>query len=285
MINSRYEKDGFLFSKSIDPIFSSLEDSLIVGNDLNKTLKYICDNGIKSFIINSNNYSLGNLDFLKDVPQVESLILLIDDIQLPQFDSMINIKMLSFQSIKNGIDLSFFRKLEALAFDHWKKITGLENCHNLFWLSINGYKEPDLSKLNGMKHLKYLFLYNAGIKSLRGIEGLSHLKEFRVDNAKKMESLSGLTEVQNTIEVLDIYNAQKLTDYSALKNMTSLKQLDLRRTGDIDSIEFIKYLTKIERITLGLKVKNGDMSFLKNIDSVGFIDYPHYNLKHKDFQN
>jgi hypothetical protein len=42
-------------------------------------------------------------------------------------------------------------------------------------------------------------------------------------------------------------------------------------------------LPNLKRVGIGFKVLDGDMSYLKGIESVGFIYYPHYNHKMKDF--
>jgi len=36
-----------------------------------------------------------------------------------------------------------------------------------------------------------------------------------------------------------------------------------------------------KKVTLGNKVLDGDVLYLQNIPEYGFVNFPHYNLKHK----
>jgi hypothetical protein len=100
----------------------------------------------------------------------------------------------------------------------------------------------------------------------------------------KLESLAGLNANHRQLEFLDICSAAKLTEYQAIGSLRSMKHLELRRTGEMHSIAFLENLPSLEWVTLGLKALDGDLSVLKKVRKVGFIDHPHYSHKMKDFQ-
>lgn len=87
--------------------------------------------------------------------------------------------------------------------------------------------------------------------------------------AKKLESLIGLNEKLDKLEILYIYNARKLTNYEDVSRTRSLKCLEPRKTGETKSIKFIKDLTALEEVIFGFKVMDGDVSYLEGVKKVG----------------
>lgn len=110
------------------------------------------------------------------------------------------------------------------------------------------------------------------------------LRELNIDSARSLESLDGLNENNKNLLDLDIYSARKLTDYNALRYLTNLEKLRFTKTGDIEDISILQTFKNLKRVILGIKVLNGDMSYLKNINEVGFVDFPHYSHKMKEFK-
>jgi hypothetical protein len=283
MLNT-YKKDGFLFFKENTGPDSILNDRLIIhqGN-VDEAIYYVNKNKIKSITINPVFGSVASLDFLRNIPEVEGLYLLQDNLDVSFIAQLSNLRVLRIDDVKTDFDLSVFKKLEVLSFTHSRRIINLESCRNLFWLWIDGYKSDDLCPIQSLTKMQYLTLQGASIKNLEGINQMVELKNLRLDTMKNLESLKGLSETLAKLEVIDIYNAKKLANYSDLSKLKSLKQLELRRTGDADSISFIEHLNKLEKVTLGFKVLDGNMSYLKGIKKVGFIDFPHYTHKMKQF--
>jgi len=100
-----------------------------------------------------------------------------------------------------------------------------------------------------------------------------------VDTATKLSSLKGIASSNKKLEVIDIYGAQKLQDYAAIANAKSLRKLFLSKTGETPNISFLKYLPLLEQVTIGMKIIDGDVTFLKKVPKAGFVEYPHYNAK------
>jgi hypothetical protein len=114
--------------------------------------------------------------------------------------------------------------------------------------------------------------------------------KYKLDNLDFLRELPGVQGlyIQKSFADLSPLYAQKglrvLRLQEPIGDLPALKHLELRKTGDIRSIAFLETLPALEWVTLGLKVVDGDMSFLKRVRKVGFIGHPHYTHKMKDFQ-
>jgi hypothetical protein len=279
-----YSKDGFLFFKEKEAPDSILGDRLIIeSGKILESVNYINDNNIKSVVINSNYVSLSDLSFLDEIPFIEGIYLLAENLDISNINNLKKLRVLRLNNSKEEIDLKNFPELEVLSYSGKNKIKGISHCKNLFWLWVEGYKKEDLTEFKDLVELKYLNLSFSSIKNIHGIENMSKLKYLHLDTMRCLESLRGLSENLNKLEVLDIYNAKKLSNYEDVSILKSLRQLELGKTGETYSISFIKNLPNLKRVGIGFKVLDGDMSYLKGIESVGFIYYPHYNHKMKDF--
>jgi hypothetical protein len=284
MIN-KYLKDNFIFFKEPIADGSILGDRLLVESaKIDSTIKYINSKGIKSVTIDPEYYELDDLAFLQYTPDVTGVYLLSDNIDVSWINNLKGLRVLTCDVIKQGnIDLKNFPYLEILGYSVNKKITGIGFCTRLSWLWIEGYKNDNLLELKSLVNLKYLNLHQSSIKNLEGIEDMRNLQKIRLDTMRNLESLKGLNKNLSRLEVVDIWAAKNLTNYDELSKLKNLKQLELGRTGECQSISFIKELSNLKKVALGFKVLDGNMSYLEGIEKVGFIDFPYYTHKMKDF--
>lgn len=281
----RITKDSFILFKymNIDEEHHEIALSLDPRR-IKVSIDFIKREGIKALKIQDRERIFSNLDFLKECDFVESISIETDDIV--DFSGLKYLKKLRIFScgfLKQKIDFSSFPDLEWLSISYNKNVVGLSECKKLYWLYIENYKKSDLYEIQDLIHLEYLWLTNSAIESLEGIEKMVNLKRIEIDTARKLTSLKGLHENFNKLAHLYIYNAKNLTNYDTIHFLKHLIQLELRRTGEINSISFIDHLPNLKIATIGLKVLDGNMAYLKRLDRAGFIDYPHYTHKLKDF--
>lgn len=279
-----YNKDGFLFFKEHTASDSILGDRLIVeSSKLSSTIDYV-NKKCKSIVINSMYYRIDNLDFLKAIPNLEGLYIIDNrDITSDVLCGLNKLKVLRINSLKDKVDFAAFKDLRVLSLKYSKNIVNLTSCKNLFWLCIENFKSENLLELKGLSNLQYLSLTNSSVVNLVGLDYLSNIQSLSLDSAKKLVSLNGFSENLTSLENVYIYGAKNLSDYDCLGHLKYLKRLDLRSCGSTDSIEFIKNMNSLKTVTLGFKVLDGNMYPLEGLEEVGFIDYPHYNRKMKDF--
>ncbi|WP_183574642.1 hypothetical protein HDF18_01240 [Mucilaginibacter sp. X5P1] len=278
-----YEKDGFLFFKNKkDPV--SKDDKLIVDvSKIDLTVIYMQRNNLKNVMINSSYFPVNDLSFLKKMQFMQRISIVDRNHDISPVNDLHELRQIGVEGFNGFIDFNNFPNLESLGIDWSNKLKNLENATSLKWLWLNNYKDVSFERFTNFSHLTYLYLYRPSIVSLKGIDGMISLNELNIDTASKLESIDGIEKL-NHLECLYIYLAKKLNIYYPISKVISLKQLELRQTGETQSINFIKSLTHLEKVVLGFKVLDGNMSDLKGIKKVGFIDFPHYSHKMKDFQ-
>lgn len=285
-MNPIYSKDGFLFFSQIaGPDKVLKEDRLIVESSrLDETIDYSIKNKITSIHIASQYYKDGTVSFLEQLKFIKGLYVLVDKLDLSSVNKLTDLEVLRINLSTKVIDFSNFNKLKVASFNYHKNVVNAESCSAMEWLWINGLSEANLERFSGLSALEYLNLYKAGIKNLHGIEGLHQLTNVRLDTVPNLESLEGLSKQLAKLTVLDIWNAPLLSDYISLGNLKHLEQLELRKTGEMNSASMLLSLKNLNKVTLGLKVLDGNMKQLKNIPEVGYIDYPHYDVKLKNLK-
>jgi len=211
------------------------------------------------------------------------LYLLQNDVDTSPINILTNLKVLRIDELRSTLDFSNFKNLRVLSLTHNTNVQNLGSCTPLFWLWIEKYKKEHLIELRDLVNLEFLTLHGGSVHTLKGMESMTNLKMLRTDTLKNLESLQGLNSMMNQLEILDIYMSRTLTDYTCIGDLKNLKQLELRRTGDVDSIKFLKDLPHLKKVTLGFKIRDENVSYLKGIEEVGFIDFPHYSMRMKDF--
>jgi hypothetical protein len=278
-------RGGFQFVNESRSPDSILGERMYVDSDrLRQAAAYINEHHVLSLVFTPALYKLDDLDFLRELPGVQGLYLQKSFPDLSPVYALKGLRVLRLQDVSSDFDLGAFPELEVVSYHDSKYAQHAGACGKLFWLGVDGYKKDNLEEFRDLLNLQYLSVYGTSIINLKGVEKLEKLKEIRIDSARKLTSLEGLNRNLRQLEYLDICSAAKLSQYEPIGSLPSLKHLELRKTGEIRSIAFLETLPALEWVTLGLKVVDGDMSVLKKMGKVGFIDHPHYTHKMKDFQ-
>ena len=282
-ISRVHSQDNFLFftdNKGMDK-----EPRLIV--DVSRTesiVSYMKEKNLKTIMINSVYFPVNDLNFLNLFPFVERIFITDNNHDITPINELPYLREIRMGAHRGTIDFNNFVQLEKLGIEWSNRLRNLENATNIGWLWLNTYKGNSLEEFTNFRKLTYIYLYRPSIKSLKGIENMYSLNDLNIDTASKLESLEGLNENLNHLESLYIYAAKQLNNYEPISKLVALKHLELRKTGEANSIDFIKGLIHLEKIVFGFKILDGNMSYLKGIKDVGFIDFPHYSNKMKDFK-
>jgi hypothetical protein len=275
-----YEKDGFLFfrkNKDID-----LDDGLIIDvSKIDLIAAYLKNKKFKKIVVNSSYFTVNDLSFLKYLPFVQSISIVDSNHDISLVNDLYELQEISIGDFRGIIDFNNFPNLERLGIDWSNKLKNLENAINLRWLWLNNYKDVSLEKFKNFSKLTYLYLYRSSIISLAGVGGMSSLVELNIDTANKIQTLNGFGENNRNLKILDIYKAPRLTDYNALQYLINLEKLRFTKAGDMKDIDVLRSFKNLKKVILGIKVLNGDMSYLENIPEYKFLNFPHYNLKSK----
>ena len=277
--------DGFKFQKGID----GSKKLIIESSKLDACIKYVLDGNIKSITINSfQGYHLPDINFLNKLSGI------LEGLHLPEtkfnnqvINTLHKLKFLGFaDNKKDNIDLSNFPDLESLACDFSSRLKGLETCKNLIDLTLTGYKSKnkDLTEIPLFLNLREFFLFKTDINTLQGIEHFSNLRKLEIFSASKLESITSLQALSNSLEEIQIEQCKKIKDYEALGQVKSLKKIILSESGEIKSLAFVKELSQLEFISFwGTNVLDGNIKYCEGINYVGFDNKKHYTHKSEQF--
>ena len=203
-------------------------------------------------------------------------------------NQMINLKYLNLQVYSDDeIDLNNFVHLENCIIQWQKTIKNLFDCLSLKSLSMS-YDKKDLDKFSNLVNLEYLQIKVCPATSLLGLSKLKKLKNLKIFQFTKLESLDGVEKLLN-LEELVINTCKKITNINNLANLTNLKKIVLNNLNDIDSIKPLVDVTSLEDIEImeDTNIIDGDLNPLikgKKIKRLVIADRPHYSHLSKDLK-
>jgi hypothetical protein len=258
------KRDDFLFFIGNSEVAEQL---IIDPKKIQKIVKYINEKKILSIAINDAYFNkLENLDFLKEIPNVEKISILQDNLNLKPIENLINLKSLSFGETNEKLNLKKFEKLEILGCDY-RKVENLSDCRNLKSISLHFYNQENLIEMQKLINLEMLFLYRTNILNFNGLEKLENISKIELHNSPKLESLNGLPNNSEKLKILFIFNAKKLNNYEKLKTLKNIKRLQLVSGGEIENLEMFEKMENLEFLQLGMEIKNGNkIEFMKKIN-------------------
>jgi len=255
---------------------------------LNRNISYIQKNLIKSIFI-SQDY-LGkesNLDFFKDIPFIEDLIIQENNYDYNPLYNLKNLKWFSnyVKNKKQRLDFSQFTELIRIDTDWYDNISSFEKNTKMETIILNKFKPKSqlLNEVKLPKNLTGLSLIQSNITNVDGIN-LPNLKQLQLLYCNKMLSLKGIENMSNELRTVIIENCTKLNDYSQIENARQLENLVIGSSGAIPNLNWLKELNKVKHFSFwGTKLIDGDLSNCFGIDNVTFMNSKHYNFKEKDF--
>jgi len=176
------------------------------------------------------------------------------------------------------IELDFvgLHNLQCLSLSSGKGVNdGYKKLKELKCLSLNKYKEVDLSSLSALKSLEWLSVTNSralkklygmnALKSLRGLNMYANSVEIMSDNDVK-----GLKK----FEVFDIESCKKLEGFQALRKVENLKTLRILNCGGIPTLSFLKNCKHVDYVQFGgTFVEDGVVSSLMELEKIRFVQF------------
>lgn len=279
-------KDGFEFYEDINGNITFI----FKGLNIQKEVDYVINNQIKSLAFNYfKSNAVKDLEFLKDLNFIEKVSL--DDLNF-SYESLyylINLKELTIgvKNKKQHLDYSNFPKLEILSIDWYNDFPDLSKNENLKELSVWKFKpkSKSLAELSLPKNLEKLHITESNILSLEGIL-MENLKEFEGHYCNSLETVTGIKDFSNNLELLILDYCRKLTNYDELKFCKELKKIILGNSGDIPSLKWLNELEKVKHFSFwNTKLIDGDTSPCFGIEYVSFKNQKHYIHKEEEFSN
>ncbi len=284
MINMRFEYiDGF--------IFRPWDGYLRIDNDVNpielnqvniyRARSTLLSRDLKYLSFGTPFDKLRSIEFLSDFDFIKGIDIGLEDYNIAPLYQCSNLEEIFIHGGFTGrIDFTRFPQLKQVFID-WENmgVETLFNCPQLESVSIMKYNGLSLSNFEALPNLKELVLYEPKVISLNGIGNLKCLEKFEISNARKLQDLGDIENVQ-TLKNLFIFGANNVNDFTPIMYLKNLRVLNLGNLGKISTIRFMETLKNLEECYLGesTNVVDGDMSVLANLRE-------NHNLKRVIFTN
>ncbi len=212
-----------------------------------------------------------DLSFLRNVPQLEFLVVSSDPPDVAPIHELPNLRSLSFTGTWGGrIDFAAFPKLDAFAVIECPKDGGGLNTMfaghpALESLAIGRYRPNDLVPL-GALHLRTLAL-SGRLTSLAGAGALATtLGRLSLDAAPNLASLEGI-ELLSRLQVVEIAGLRHITSVEWAARLPRLRLLDVFDQAGIASLWPLADHPSIEFLTFG-RVRDLDLDPLGRIQNL-----------------
>jgi hypothetical protein len=270
--------NNFIFSKN-----GIWGDLLVVeSNRLKETIEYIQKNNIKLIEVNHcNGYTLKDIYFIKEVSSlIEGILVVGSDINLEGIESLSNLKMLNITDEKKyPIDFAIFSKLERCSLLWHKNYNNLNKCKGLKQLLLKKIKieNKDALLFDGMTCVEDLTFIQCSMGNLEVILNFPNLNTFEIFYTPTLKDIGGLFDCHKSLKRLVIENRKNINDYSILGKLTNLEFLGINDCNDLESLNFVKSLPKLNHISfVGTNVIDGNIAPCLGIKHVGFNNKKHY---------
>lgn len=252
---------------------------------IDTTIKFINQNNIENLYINSVlGYNLSDIKAFSDVKGIKKVLIVAYSINLEGIEKFNNLEYLHCScDITTTIDLSVFKKLKELSLTWSPKIQNIETLETLEHLSLRKFNGniKIIQKLVGLKRLLLFEAYS--FENLDFIKRLLKLNFFLIDRGRKLNDISGLISISSTLEELQISKCKKIDYKNTLHELISLKKLMISESANLPNLSFISRLKKLNFFSfVDTKVVDGNLSILKDIEYVGFLNKRHYTHKNVD---
>lgn len=227
-------------------------DTMIMdSNRISECVQYIKDKSVSKLYICDLYYTLNDLDFIKECPNITSINIYSNKInQIDGLYELRNLKEIILQDIDCIVDLSCFQNLESFLGSWNKNYINLTSLLHLKNLRLDNYnpKSKSLKDLSAFNELETLMLVKSSIESLEGIGALQHLTNVSFYYLNKLSSLKSLDDVKN-LESITFEACKKISELEILQNNKQLQSIKIFNCRAINSIEFIKELPELKHFS------------------------------------
>jgi len=186
----------------------------------------------------------------------------------------------------NKINFGPLTSLESASFRWHKSSADIFNIKSLKECTIFDYPEDCFPSID-WPELRTLKLFNAKVRSLRGLEHAPQLTYLRLVMLGRLGDISTLTRLKY-LRTLYIQQCRGFGDLEPISKMESLEELILDCVKEVPTIGPIKDLHMLRKfVFLGSTfIGDGDLSYLdglSRLECVSFRDRKQYNRKRNQF--
>ena len=236
-----------------------------------------------------HGYKLDNIDFLRELNDVKKVFIQSSIKNMSGLDDLTTLEYLALnEATSQVIDILSYPKMKKFAGVWSNKIKNLEQAHQLRGLGLSNFKPKSgsLDELAGLTNLVDLHLLQCSMLTLSGIEHFTSLKDLYVGYMRNLKDISAINSDLAQVTDIHFQNCKKVESFAGLAMLPSLNRISLESCGDIDSISFVRDMSKLEKLFfVDTHVLDGDLSPCVDnqmLKLVGFKNKKHYSHKEAD---
>ncbi len=170
-----------------------------------------------------------------------------------------------------------------ISLNDFRSGTGFQKVKDLELLRISDCDKEDLREYFCSEKMKYLMIFYSRLRNLDHIETAPNLKWVQLEELKRLEDISALEHIAESVEALCISGCPKVKDFSVLEKLVNLRHLELTGRNEIPSLSFLNQMPQIQTFLFSMNVLDGDLTPCMKIPYVYCErNRKHYNLKNKD---
>jgi len=154
------------------------------------------------------------------------------------------------ENIRVEFDFSSFKDLIYLGGALPKKYINFNHLTNLKFTYLFNYRKKDFIDFSGCLNLQKLWIYSLNIENLNGLGNLSNLVQLDLENCRKLVSLDGIGSNNKMLKTIHLVNCKNLKNADNLRYLPSLTKLQLYQILELNSLEFLKDLPKLEALMI-----------------------------------
>ncbi len=182
----------------------------------------------------------------------------------------------------NSIDFRKFKKLKSFSAWWTPAIeTPLMNT-SIQYLRLSRYPYSDLRPIKSTK-IKSLFLSSRKLKSLKGVNQFSNIREIELCECPNLEIINELSKCAHLKSII-FESCGKIKNCNPFSKLKELRRLDINNCGEIKSIIPLKHILTLEDFCMdrNSKIEDGKISFLAklpNLKNIWIRDRRNYDEK------
>lgn len=125
-----------------------------------------------------------------------------------------------------------------ISLSNFRRGTGFQKVKDLELLRISDCDKEDLREYFCSEKMKYLMIFYSRLRNLDHIETAPNLKWVQLEELKRLEDISALEHIAESVEALCISGCPKVKDFSVLEKLVNLRHLELTGRNEISSLSF-----------------------------------------------
>jgi len=254
--------------------------------------------------INENNVErvdvfTESIEFLKECPGIKAASVYVPLCVEKEFDFSPLYEMENLEAVDCGaeslagaprvnkffVDFTKMKHIKQIriSLSNFRRGTGFQKVKDLELLRISDCDKEDLREYFCSEKMKYLMIFYSRLRNLDHIETAPNLKWVQLEELKRLEDISALEHIAESVEALCISGCPKVKDFSVLEKLVNLRHLELTRRNEIPSLSFLNQMPQIQTFLFSMNVLDGDLTPCMKIPYVYCErNRKHYNLKNKD---